>query len=270
MRDSRSAAPSTTIPEEIRRLDSINAVVRTSIGSELPVLIVVDNADLRDLVDRVWNQIDAVVLQRGGSWAVTPEQLLRYFATAIHTRVSHVNRQRRSAGRTELKMVKTGLTVSDKWAIPFPLQHAISAIGTDRMGDQNDVLIYPVWVASGDQFLMTYQEQQTVTAQLRMVETLGLRFARALESSNTGVTKVMMLTFAMRDSDDPDVPGGEWIGNAPFTVLDAISASLLGIRPAEDFVVTDHPLWAPSWRIGRNEVVKYTWDFAQMRTSEGT
>jgi hypothetical protein len=261
MRDNKSAS---SVPEELRGLERITSEIRPSVGSELPVLIVVDNADLAEFSDRIWSQIDTSVALRGGSWDVTASQLLKYFATAIHTRVSHVNRQRRGAGRTELNMVRTGLTVHDKWMIPFPMQHVISSIGVNTVGD-GDVLVYPVWDEGGDQFLLSLQEQQEITRKLRVLEALGMRFARALEQNNEGVVKVMTLTFSVSESD----PNGEWIGNETFTVVDALSASIAGIRTADAWNVTTHPVFAPSARIRRDTVVRYLFDFATLRTADG-
>lgn len=236
------------LPAGMRALGKISSEISDRIETEVPVLVVVDNTDLRRFSESVYEQLTAVVGIHGGSTDITEEDLVRYFVTAIKVRVEHT-----TLPRVKRNMTRTGMSVHEPWALPVNMAYFINAIGQATYGPAS-TLIYPVWDQAGDQLTMTPAEQQRMTRKLRALSNYGVRVASAIEAKREGVVKVMVLTFMN------DTPEGEWVSPEPFGVIDALTASIIGLRPSGEYTHSSNPLHIPPYRMGGTTVARYRVD----------
>lgn len=236
------------LPSNLRPLADLPGELNTRRMGEIQVLISVSNVDLGDFSDRVWSELNTKVLAVGGQLLVTREELVKYFATAIKTRIDWVNHDARQGS----------LRPNDKWALPVAFALVVSAVG---IVDTPDNLKYvPVWNPDGDSLVLTRIEWEDITRRLLAYETYGLRFVKAIEVSEAGVDKVMTLIPVQ---EQEDVLFYSWV--TPH-VLETIMAIILGVsRFAGPMDVSSLPLDAiPKYRIRGSVVLSYMHDFARM------
>lgn len=240
-------------PVSMRALAKMSADISERVETEVPVLVIADDTNLRNFSAMVFEQIDTLVRQNGGAPSFTEEELLRYFVTAMKVRVER-------STPPHIRLVRTNMRTDDRWALPPTLAYVINAIGQVRYGP-GEVLFYPVWNKAADDLVMSQQERDRMTARLRSLEASGLRFVRAIESKREGVIKVMVLTFMNTPS------GGEWVSPEPVGVVDAFTASLTGLRPVGG-LSTETPVWLIPYKVDERKVVQYLPESALLNFSE--
>jgi hypothetical protein len=215
---------------------------------EIEVLISVSNVDLGDFSNRVWSELNAKVMAVGATMPVSQEELQRYFATAIKTRVDWVNHN----------ATRDSLRPNDKWSLPVAFALVVSAVG---IVDTPDNLRYvPVWDPDGDALILTRSEWEDISRRLWALEPYGLRFVKAIEVSEAGVDKVMTLIPVQ---EEEDVLFYSWV--TPH-VLETIMAVILGVaRLGGSVDVRSLPKdFIPKHRIRGSVVLSYMHDFARM------
>jgi len=240
------------LPEGMRVPAKVSSEISTRVETEVPVLVVIDNTNLRDFTARVYDALSATVTIHGGTVRFTEDELLRYFVTAMKVRVEHT-----TLSRYRRDIRSSGLHVDEPWALPSNMAYVINAIGQVRYGAAN-TLVFPVWDKSADELVMTPQEQQKMTRELRAFATHGLQLASAIERSREGVVKVMILTYTN------DTPEGEWVSPEPFAVVDALTASIAGLRPAVEYSNGNNPIWVPPYKVDGRTVVRYLTEAAEV------
>jgi len=236
------------LPSNLRPLADLPGELNTRRMGEIQVLISVSNVDLGDFSDRVWNELNSKCLAVGGVLGVTREELIRYFATAIKTRISWVNHTARPGE----------LRPNDKWSLPVAFALVVSAVG---IVDTPDNLRYvPVWDEAGDALVLTRSEWEDISRRLWAIEPYGLRFVKAIETSEAGVDKVMTL-IPVQEADD--ILFYSWV--TPH-VLETIMAVILGVSRLSGTVdMTSLPKdFIPKHRIRGSVVLSYMHDFARM------
>lgn len=238
-----------SLPANLRPLADLPGELTPHRMGEIPVLVSVQNADLGDLSDRVWDELNAKLIAVGGAMTVTKEELVRYFATAIYSRTMWVNR-----------MMRPGTyRPNDKWALPVAFHMVVSAIG--RVETSSGVTFVPVWDDSaGEILVLDKNEWENVTRRLIALEPYGLRFVKAYETSEAGVEKVMSL-LRMDEVDESFFYA--WV---PPHALETLIAAILGIRRMEGTVdMSSLPRdLIPTYRIRGSWVLRFMHDFARL------
>lgn len=240
------------LPSNLRPLADLPGELTPHKMGDIPVLITAQSADLADLTTRVWSELNAKLIAAGGSMTVTEEELVRYFATAIYSRVMWVNRTMRDGA----------FRPNDKWALPTSMHMVVSAIGI--VETKEGVRYVPEWVApntpSGEPSLILARgEWESITRRLIALEPFGLRFVKAYEQSEAGVEKVMSL---LRVDEPDETYFYAWI---PPHALEALIAAVLGISRTQSVDVRSMPLDSiPTYRIRGSWVLRFMHDFARM------
>lgn len=213
---------------------------------EIPVLVSVQAAELGDLNNRVWTELQAKLVAAGGEMVVSEDELLRYFATAIYARVMWVNRS----------LPARGFRPNDLWALPVAMHMVISAIGEV---EKDGITYRPRWIPPADGVLLSVAEWEDITRRLLALEPFGLRFVKALELSERGVDKVMTLIRV-------DEPAETFFyAYVPPHALEALIAAVLGIRRTDVSDMSGFPLdMIPTYRLRGSWVLGFMRDFARM------
>lgn len=236
-----------SLPETWRGMDDIHARTLPSASGELEVLILADTVDLHRTVLGVWDELNSFCQSHGIPTPVSDDELEKYFLTAVTFRVQHVKRRSRD------------IRVEDHWALPFPLQAIVNAIGDVRL-ESPSVLITPVLAPGVSNNAMARSEWLDVTRRLLSLEPRGLRMAHALEAKRDGVARVMRLTI--------DSSSGEWVAysSADFKPYDALVARAVGLRPAvpEMAALPANPLWRPPYFMDGRELVIFEQKFTEI------
>jgi len=239
-----------SLPANLKPLADLPGELTPHRMGDIPVLVSVQNSDLGDFSDRVWAELDAKLLAAGGAMTVTRDELVKYFATAIYSRVMWVNRTMRPGTYRP----------SDKWALPVAFSMIVSAIG--RVETTTGVNYVPVWQESAESIamLLSKPEWEDVTRRLIALEPFGLRFVKAYETSEAGVEKVMSL---LRVDATDDTFFYAWV---PPHALETLIAAILGLRRSGDPVdILSLPKDAiPTYRIRGSWVLHFMHDFARL------
>lgn len=238
------------------------------------MLIVASNDDLAAFSDAIWYQIDAGIGVHGGEFRVSIEDMRKYIVTAIKVRVEHVTR-RLNPNYRALGYEFTGMGVEEGWALPVPVHDLLSSLGEVRISEGASGIV-PIWDKGGDAFLLTREERDTITFELRSAFTaLGITFQYGMSREQGGRHQVMALTYIPSE--------GEWWSRDQIDQRDAHSNMLLGITPITDVVrgqggaeyaVVDTSqvasalaalkLWVPDWTMERRTVVRFTNEAARL------
>lgn len=233
------------LPPALRGLANISSEVSPRIPVEVPVLVVADNTDLRSFTERIYGQMASIVEGHGGSVPFTVEELLSYHITALKVRVEHT-----TSPRERMTMTRTSMRPEEPWALLPTWAYVLNGVGQVVYGTAG-TLIYPSWEPAGDAFVMTPSEALAMTGKIRSLQQFGVKSIRAMEKNREGVIKVMVLTW-MNDNLE-----GEWVSPEPFGIVDALTASLAGLRPSSDYTRPDNPLWILPYRVDGTRVTRY-------------
>lgn len=236
------------LPSNLRPLADLPGERNPMKWGEIPVLVSVQSAELSDLSDRVWTELQAKLVAAGGEMLITKDELLRYFATAIYARVMWVNRT----------MPPRGFRPQDLWALPVAMHMVISAIGEV---EKDGVVYRPTWVPpqGENNIILSVVEWERITRQLLALEPFGLRFVKALEISERGVDKVMTLIRV----DEPDETF--FYAYVPPHALEALIAAVLGVRRTDVSDMSTLPIdMIPTYRLRGSWVLGFMRDFARM------
>lgn len=236
-----------SLPGNLRPLADLPGEMNPHAIGDVQVLVSVQNTDLGDLSDRVWDEINAKLIAAGGEFTVTREELTRYFATALYSRVKWVTRSLPSGG----------FRPEDKWALPVAFHMVVGAVGiVDVASGQRYI---PQWDSAGDSLVLERPEWEAITRRLLALEPYGLRFVKAYEKETTGVEKVMAL---MRVEDAEDFYFFSWV---PPHALEALMAAVLGLSRTQTVDMSAIPLdWRPKYRIRGSWVLRWMHDFARL------
>jgi len=235
-----------SLPTNLRPLADLPGELTPHRMGDVQVLVSVQNQDLGVLRDHVWRELNAKLIAAGGALTVSSEELLKYFATAIYSRVMWVNHTMREGS----------FRPNDRWAIPVAMHMVVSAIG--RV-EANGIVYVPEWDASGNEFLLNRAEWEDLTIKLLALEPYGLRFVKAYETSEAGVDKVMTL---LRVDEPDDSFFYAWI---PPHALETLIAAVLGLRRPNPVNLTGVPREAiPPYRMRGSWVLRWMHDFARM------
>jgi hypothetical protein len=228
-------------------MDDIHARVLPAALGEFEVLVLADTTDLNHVVEGTYRELENFCASFGIGVPVSLEELLRYFETAVATRVLHVRKQRRD------------IRVEDHWGLPFPLQAVVNSIGEVRV-ETPSVLILPRLAEGVQKRLLDRAQWLDVSRRLLSLETRGLRLAHAIEAKREGVARVMRLTI--------DASGEEWFAysTTDFKPYDALIARAVGLRPIqpEMAVLPANPLWRPPFFMSGMELVVFEQKFTEI------
>jgi hypothetical protein len=236
------------IPPHLRALGDIPSEINPSRIGETRVLVSVQNADLGDFVHRIFGELSAKIAAVGGTFTVSEDELVKYFATAIYSRVMWVNHT----------MTDGAFRPNDLWALPVPMHMVVSAIGiveTDR-----GLRYIPEWDKAGTKLLMNREQWEDVTRRLIALEPYGFRLVKALERNEQGVEKVMTLIRLSTDEGD------FFYADVPPHALECIVALIGGLSPAQPVTMPTHPALVPGFRLNREWVLRWRHDFAKLST----
>lgn len=236
------------LPANLRALADIPSENNPARMGEVQVLVSVHNADLEDFASRVHSELNSKLVVIGGEMTVTREELLKYFATAIYSRVMWVNHT----------MDGNSFRPNEAWALPVPMHLVVSALG--RVETDQGTVYVPMWEAAGNDYLLSREEWEDVTRRLAALEPYGLRMVKALEKDEKGVEKVMSLLRL--DTDE----GEFFFANVPPHALECLVALIAGLTPAETVTMPTHPALVPGFRLNRTWVVRWRHDFAKLST----
>lgn len=239
------------LPANLRPLADVPGEQNPHRMGDITVLVSAQTADLADLTTRVYDELNSKLIAAGGGMTVTQDELLRYFATAIYSRVMWVNKTMRDGA----------FRPNDKWALPVSMHMVVSAIG---IIEKDQVRYIPEWVAPAtaqgdDPLILTRVEWESVTRRLIALEPFGLRFVKAYEMSDAGVEKVMTL---LRVDEAAETFFYAWV---PPHALEALIAAVLGISRTRPVDMSSMPLDSiPTYRIRGSWVLRFMHDFARM------
>lgn len=237
------------LPPNLKALREIPAEVNFARIGEAKVLVSVQNADLADFSDRVYDELESKLIVAGGSMPeITKEDLVRYFATAIYSRVMWVNRTMRPRS----------FRPDDPWALPVPMSYVVSAIG--RVETEDGPTYVPEWDSAGDDLLLPREEWEVLTRRLRALEPYGLRFVRAYEKDASGVGEVMSLLRL--DTSE----GIFFYGNVPPHAFECLVALIAGLTPVDPVELPAHPALLPKYKLRGEWVLHWRHDFASIST----
>lgn len=218
------------------------------VGEHTVTFMIAGSVEFGALVSRVHQQIDALLHAQGADVVVTEQELARYFATAVACRISHVTG------------VRFHVRVSDKWALPLPFAYAVAALG--RIDLPSGLTVLPKFDQSSSDLVLNVDEFEDITARLRAIEPLGLRFAHAIESSMNGDDKVMLIVPVVTDQGDVS-----YTSQAAFTGVHAMTSAVLG---AETVNVTGFipPMWMPDYVIHERRLVQFRGRYADLNEAK--
>lgn len=243
-----SSSWGSSLPANLRALSAIPAEINFDRMGEVPVLVSVANADLADFSHRVYQELEAKLIVVGGNMPpeISEEVLLKYFATAIYSRVMWVNHT----------TTPRSFRPDEPWSLPVPMSYVIAAIG--RVETEDGPVYVPTWNPEGDQYVLSREEWEQVTRRLRALEPYGLRFVKAYEKDSTGVSDVMSLLRL-------ETPDGEYFfGQVPPHAFECICALIAGLSPVAPVQMPNHPALLPRYRLRSQWVVSWMHDFASL------
>jgi hypothetical protein len=244
------------------------------IESEQYMLIVADNSDLAEFTTMMWTELGLMIEAQGGSFPVTQEEFVKYCATAIKVRVEHTSRPKAHLWSTRT----VGMSVDSGWALPVPMMDLLSSIGQVRIGS-TEVKVWPFWDSQSDGLLLTVDERDRITRELRAAYTsVNVRFFGEMSKDVEGKPTTMVLVYNPAKE--------EWVSRQPFDNRDAARSMLVGARSVTkptrgpngvEYEVVDVeqvatalaqlPIWVPELRLQRNVVVRYLTEMAQLAAS---
>lgn len=237
------------MPPNLRALREVPAELNYARTSEARVLVSVATADLVDFSSRVYDELEAKLIAVGGNMPpeITKEDLVKYFATAIYSRVMWVNRSMDS---------QRSFRPDERWALPVPMAYVVAAIG--RVETDDGPTYIPEWDPAGNSSLLTRQEWELLTRRLAALEPYGLRFVKALEKETTGVAEVMSLLRL-------ETPEGEFFyADIPPHAFECMCAMIAGLTPAIPVQLPTHPALLPKYRLNGAWVLRWRHEFAQL------
>jgi hypothetical protein len=244
-----SAGWGSKLPPNLNVLRNIPAELNYARMVETSVLVSVQNADLEDFSNRVYDELEAKLIAVGGSMPdITKEDLLRYFATALYSRVMWVNRTMRP----------NSYRPDEEWALPIPMTFVVSAIG--KVQSEDGPTYMPVWDTEADALIMERSEWEVLTRKLKALEPFGLRFIRALEKDVKGVDDVMSI-LRIETAD-----GDFFYGNVPPHAFECLCALIAGLSPAVPVQLPMHPALLPKYRLRGAWVLQWRHEFASLST----
>lgn len=202
--------------------------------------------------DHLYSQLESVAAVRGGALPFTSEEFTSYNATALRTRIDHVNRSRvRNLGITRVPY-----SVHEGWAILPAMQFVLASIGEAKFGPAN-ILLYPVM--SDQVVLLEKADRDVMTARVRGVAgALNTRIHDDLPKDNDGHKQVMVLTYdAVRE--------GWFSPIGEMTVEDAVVAAIVGLTDEVALVEgTVSALWMPQVHVKHHTAVHYISELARV------
>jgi hypothetical protein len=232
---------------KLQALRNIPAEINFERMVEARVLVSVQNADLGDFSNRVYEELEAKLLTVGGTMpGITKDDLVKYFATAIYSRVMWVNHT----------MDGRSFRPSDRWALPVPMSYVVSALG--RVESEDGPTYVPQWDNAGDALLLDKLEWEDITRRLSALEPYGFRLVHALEKDEAGVAEVMSL-LRLETSE-----GEFFFGWVPPHAFECLVALIAGLTPADPVVMPLHPALLPRYRLRGEWVLQWRHDFASL------
>lgn len=244
-------SPKSGKPSPDRGIGGISATLNTEkVGVHTVSMLVVGNIEFVALVDNVYSTLVAVTDAQGADFSLDREDLMKYFATAVYSRVAYVTRERRPIVRPE-----------DMWALPAPMAYALNAIGRVELG--NGITVVPQWVESAEQtnLLLSRDDVMRISRVLRALEPLGFRFVRQMEKSRDGDPTVMSIVPTYDDR-------GEVIftSHTAATGIHFVTAAVLGFQPVE--VPDGIPrMWLPDYTMAGRRLVTLRERYASMEAT---
>lgn len=235
-----------SLPAEYRTMAEVPSQMNVDSMGSVQVLVTVQNADLADLSNRIYNELSSKIQVAGGSMPISQDDLLKYFATALYARVAWVNRQERG-GRLSFRP-------TDRWALPVPMSIVVAAIG--KVESQRGTTYVPVWNESGNDLVLEKSEWERISNQLRSVEDYGFRFVKALERADEGVERIMSMFIV----DEPE--DRVFYGHIPPTALDCLVALYAGLSRVQPVEMPSEPDLVPRYKLRGSWVVHWRHDFA--------
>jgi len=202
--------------------------------------------------DHLYSQLESVAVMRGGNMPFTSEEFASYNATALKTRIDHVNRSRNRV----LQVERVPYSVHEGWAILPAMQFVLASVGETSFGPAN-VLIYPVM--SGNVSLLEKGSRDAMTARVRGVAgLLNTRVHDDLPKDNDGHKQVMVLSF--------DATRNGWFSPLnEMTVEDAVVAAIIGLTDEVALVEgTVSALWMPQVHVKQETAVHYLTELARV------
>jgi hypothetical protein len=242
-----------------------------AVGVEQFMLIAVANADMQEMVSRMYSQLDSRVTAVGGQLSFTVEQFTKYNVTAFKARCAFVLRARwRSLGYE-----RSDVDVRDSWAISTPIHDIISSIGTTRLGTAG-VQVVPLWDVNADALVLSRQERDLMTPLIKSaMQQSGFPIHEQLSADMEGHHQVMVLTYLPAHE--------EWWVREPVGREDAAAGMVSGIVPVTDVeratqgpsyaivdterlatALSDLSIWVPELKMDRMTVVRYLTELADM------
>lgn len=213
------------------KLEVRKSVPNTSQLEVVPVNVSIQNATLDEVVRFTIEQMERELMLTGAgansNFSVTEDELKRYFATAIFTRISWVNKERNTIGTRPDGMRR-------EWALPDTFASIINAIG--RFDDRERGLSYiPVWNEDQDNLLLTLEECQRIASKMRALEGL-IHLVDAFEKRTEGLEEVMTLLSV-------EMPDGSvhFMADTEFTTIDVITGMVLGFNENTSIRAVDIP-----------------------------
>lgn len=230
------------LPETWRELSKISARAAVPAVGELTVLVGASALELGAFTKMVWEQIDSFCNAHGmPETPVSEEELRLYFQTALHTRVARVRNER------------IDIRVEDRWALPYPMQYVVSAIGRVEL-ESPAVVLVPQMAPKVDR--LDRAQWDSVSRRLRSLVPLGLRVASALEAKREGVARVMRLMIT-EQGDDILIEDTQL-----FSVTDALTARSASLRVdssqvPEETARANNPVWATGYTMWGRELITF-------------
>lgn len=248
---------------------SFSEVNRFKEGSQF-VLIVANNADFGSFAALMYSELRALLDGHGGDTAVTEEEFARYLITAVKVRSERAGAQWFLAhGNT-----RTNIPLDSGWALPTPVMELLAGIGEVTIGS-GDVKVYPVWSKEADDLVLTLEERDVVTRNLRAAfSSVNVPFHTAIPADRDGDFTVMTMTYF------PHLE--EWWSNEAISRENAATNMLLGLTPvtverlprSAEYTVVDTeqlaaalaslPVWVPDLAMHRRVIVRYLVEMARL------
>lgn len=220
---------------------------------EVSVLVNVTNADLAQFTSLVYENMAAQVVVDGGQMPITEVELKKYFATAIHARVSYVRRKqgKDTAGPSGYRAPR----LDAEWGIPTPMNIVIGSIG--RSVTNEGTVYMPDWNKKGNDLLLSNQEWTSITMRLRSLQRYGIHIVRALSREDTGEERVMrMLWFR--------IAGRTYaLSSLPVHPLAALVGRIAGMPEDQEVDIEGlHPEMVPGYQMDGEFIVSFIAEFA--------
>lgn len=233
-------------------LESIKSVPNNRQTKEIKVSISIHNATFDEVVRLTVNQLDRELMLTGaGSIAelgITEDDMKRYLASAIYTRIQWVNGERNQLGTRPDGSRR-------EWLLPDVFASITNAIG--RVEDSNRGLTYvPQWNEESGIVPMNLAECQRMASMLKAIEG-RVHLVDGFEKRPEGVEEVMSILAV-------EVDGGvvEFVTDVPISPVDAITAMVLGLdaepASASDVPATQKKNWRFNTEAARPHVFGYS------------